>query len=148
MSLWHWNRKKVILTFWILTNVDFFFLILIISPILLTIERTNLKKFNSLIRQKKLNCVWWNHMMVVPLINILHRLETETKWRKILQSWKQIKKLLLLFSYKEKATKRFRELVPDVNTITFSAASSKEERRKKMKTVTKPDEFSEEGNVK
>ena len=87
-------------------------------------------------------------MMVVPLINILHRLETETKWRKILQEWKEIKKFLLLFSYKEKATKRFRELVPDVNTITFSAASSKEERRKKMKKVTKPDEFSEEGNVK
>ena len=44
-----------------------------------------------------------------------------------------MKKLLLLFSYKEKATKRFRDLVPDVNTITFSAASSKEERRKKKK---------------
>ena len=54
----------------------------------------------------------------------------------------------LLFSYKEKATKRFRELVPDVNTITLLAASSKEQRRKKMKEVTKPDEFSEEGNVK
>ena len=53
-----------------------------------------------------------------------------------------------MFRYREKATKRFRELVPDVNTITFSAASSKEERHKKMKKVTKPDEFSEEGNVK
>ena len=38
--------------------------------------------------------------------------------------------------------------MPDVNTITLLAASSKEQRRKKMKEVTKPDEFSEEGNVK
>ena len=56
--------------------------------------------------------------------------------------------MLLYFSYKEKATKTFRELVLDVNTITFSAASLKEERRKTMKKLTKPDEFSEEGNVK
>ena len=38
--------------------------------------------------------------------------------------------------------------MPDVNTVTFSAASSKEVRRKKKKKGTKPDEFSEEGNVK
>ena len=32
---------------------------------------------------------------------------------------------------KEEAVIRFRELVPDVNTITSTATSSKEERRKK-----------------
>ena len=36
--------------------------------------------------------------------------------------------------------------MPDVNMITSTATSSKEERRKKMKKVTEADEFSEEGN--
>ena len=95
--------------------------------------------------RKKLHYVWWNQMLVVPLINILHKLETETKWKKIFVS-KQ--KLLLLFRYKEKPTKIFRQLVPDVNTITFSGASSKEERHQKIKKVTRADEFSEESYAK
>ena len=95
--------------------------------------------------RKKLHYVWWNQMLVVPLINILHKLETETKWKKIFVS-KQ--KLLLLFRYKEKPTKIFRQLVLDVNTITFSGASSKEERHQKIKKVTRADEFSEESYAK
>ena len=58
------------------------------------------------------------------------------------------KEFLHLFSYKQKSPKRFRELVLDVYTITFSAASSKEERPKKIKKLTKADEFSEECNGK
>ena len=46
----------------------------------------------------------------------------------------------------KEALKRLRELVPDVNMMTSTATSSKEERRKKMKKVTEADEFSEEGN--
>ena len=56
--------------------------------------------------------------------------------------------MLLLFRYKEKPTKLFRQLVLDVNTITFSGATSKKERHQKIKKVTEADEFSEKGNAK